>query len=320
MLLELSLGLLLGCLFFRVGFPSLFPLVLFLPFLLPHASAFFLIGVVSSSLVGGIFLFPNQRWTDILLGVGVAALLLSVISFLSSFSFDWIVFPLLVFSFVWLLFSLPHPFFPSFFAFLFILGAGWWLLHERAVPGALPCFLAGWWGLSFFPVHELYSFSFFQKVRDAFLGSFLGLLPGFGPGLVNALWFSSNFSPVLGVSNVVFSLGYLSLTGHVRSIFAAELSRGDVLSLDILFLALLFSLIFSRVLFFVFPPAPVSLSPRVLIILGGAAILFVFGPSPFLVFGGAFFLRLVYDFFHFPSEWGSLILFPSLYWFYFPLA
>jgi hypothetical protein len=319
MLLSLFAGFAAGWLSFRAGFPIVFPLLLWLPFLFSFPDAYWVIGLAAASIMGLIYSTPSALPEDAFIAVSISALLLACSFFFIPFiSFDSLVFPILFLSLLIWFIRLPSPRVFSLIGFVIIFIAGWWLLQVHSIPHSLPSFFSGWWSLSFFSVDEKNYFSRAQKIGDAVFGCVLGFLPGIGPGIAHALFFSSRSSHVLGISNLVFSLGYFYMHEKVRSIFSSAFISYSPLPIFNVFLSLLLALVFGFLFWNVFPHFSFSISPIIFRLFLFLSFLYLGGWLAAGVWIFAYSLRVIFDYFSLPSELGSFILLPSILWFYFP--
>lgn len=319
MLLELFLGALAGIFLLRAGLPAIFPVLLWIPSLENISFTWLLLGLISSGLVWEFLLRENCSHLDIFFGFFFSFLFLLVHAFFfHSFSFDFLVFPVLIIAILcWSFFSRND--FPRSLAGGFLVSvSGWWLLHERVISSSLPSFFSGWFGGSSPPRSTYDNFSFFRRAGDAILGCFLGFLPGLGPGLVHSLWFSGKSSPAMSVSNIIFSIGWWAQTGKVRSAVAAELGSSSSLSWGVILFGLAIAVVVAffigrwlHALEFMLPPPAWSI-----FILFGLAL--VGGFPAVLVMVGSFSLRMVFERWTIPLSSGSFILLPSILWFYHP--
>ncbi|MBM3282045.1 MAG: hypothetical protein FJY86_01735 [Candidatus Diapherotrites archaeon] len=320
MLLSLFAGFIIGWLSYRAGFPILFPLLLWLPYLVPFSDSYWVIGLAAASIIGLIYSIPSALPEDVFLSFFVSSFMVVVAFFLFQFvSLDIFVFPILVVLLLFWFFRLPSPRRNSLIGFFIIFLAGWWLLHVHSISTALSSFFSGWWLMSFTSPIDKNDYSLLHKIRDAVGGSFLGFLPGLGPGIANGLFFSSRSSHVLGISNLIFSLGYFFTHDKVRSIFASVFVSFSPLPIFTVFWSLLLILVFGFLFWNIFPRISLPI-PSIFFYF------FIF--VSFLLLGGwlsagvwifALSLRIVFDYFSLPCELGSFILLPSILWFYFPL-
>lgn len=319
MLLELFLGVCIGALFMRSGLPSIFPLLIWIPLLGNYSSVWGVIGLACAGIIFSIHQNENSSREDIFIGFIFSFLGLFIYSiFFSTFSIDFLIFPVLLFALLaWLVVSFRHGILYV-AGGLFMLVVGWWLLHERVISFVLPAFFSGWWGVSWFHP-SIYCFhSRSKKIVDSIIGCVLGILPGLGPGLVNALWLSGKASPALGVSNLIFSIGLLAQNGHVRSAVAAEL--GDVSSIPwfILLAGLAIGLVLSFFLSEWSSLKKIPIHPSAWFIFQLIGIILVGGILPFGVVLGTYSLRRVFNHWNISSDTGVFILLPSILWFYRP--
>ncbi|MFH0970916.1 MAG: hypothetical protein V1776_05700 [Candidatus Diapherotrites archaeon] len=317
------MGIGLGCAsaFFlrRSGFVSLFPFLLLFPSLSSILDWSFLIGLVGFLLASESF-SPLEKFVfsrDIWVGFGLSIFALFSMRFFS-FLVDAVE-PFLGLGFVLLLFSL------LFFSHLSLrvllpgvvlcLVMGYFVLVRWSVPFALPSLLLGFFGFSFTGFFPSSSSSFFNSLKDALIGIAAGIFPGFGPGLLSFFWFSNKSSPSLGVANLVFSMGYLDISGNLRSVPAAILAEVFFPSWEWMVLWLFFAVWISMILLSFFPSPSessiflsMSISVLVLFLLGGVISL------------GVFLLSFVAS--HLLREWGLspslglLVLIPPLLFFY----
>ncbi len=319
MLLSLFIGFGLGWLLFRVGFHSVYPLLLLLPLLFSESDAYWVIGLASASIIGLLHETPSSSHEDVVIALGVAMVgWLFALFFVGFFPLETSVFPVLMLITFWWLFNIPSPRFLSLAAVLFIFAGGWWLLHVHSFPLALSAFFSGWWSVSFLTSHTSYSFSRVQKIRDAVIGCVLGFLPGVGPGIAQSLWFSGRSSPVLVITNLIFSLGYFLLHGRVRSVFASSLVSFPAISVLSLIFSLALLLLFGIIFWNIFPHFYFSIPSFWVVFLLGVSFFFAGGFLPLLIWLLAFASRKLSDSFSLSPDLGSLILLPSIVWFYFP--
>lgn len=320
-LLELVSGVVLAVVLFRLGMPSIFPLFIWVPLLSFSPSWLFIIGLVSASLAWearGVIVSSSLIPMDWLIGFFIAGIgLLGIVFFHDLIpTLTLLIVPVLSVSLLFLLFRSTHPFFPFLIGVGFVLFSGWFGLHAWVVPFALPALLLGFFGSIPIENGSPSAREDSRPIPNAVLGVFSGLLPGIGPGIVGALWFSGHSSPALRVSNLVFSLGFVSITGSVRSYPAGVLSSfslpswewliaysfiGFLLAYGICFL-FSFSLSVPFVFFFL-------LHAVVLVLLGGIATLG-------LIFLSFCVSRLLIRF-RLPLSLCSLCLIPSILWFYY---
>jgi hypothetical protein len=226
--------------------------------------------------------------------------------------------PLLLFLLVLLLLFFHYPKPLLFFGLIVCLSVGWLSLKHWTVPLALPALLIGFFGLDEHPFsrdpasHE----SWGVLVRDALVGVAAGLLPGFGPGLISLFWFSVRPSVSLAVSNLVFSLGFVAISGKVRSAPAAFLVMDALPSWAIILCWLGVSFILVLCLFRLFPNALFRVD---------TIWISFFYAGMFLLLGGwlslgtmllAFCVSQMLRQMHLPPSLGLVMLIPSLVWFY----
>lgn len=319
LLLELFFIAFVGVLLLRVNVSSFFPFLVWIPVLGDFFNPWWVVGfsAVSIAAVWKSSLFFSHE--DIQLGLVVSFFcLFSYSIFFHSFSFDFIIFPVLCVAFLFWFFSiLQRHFFSAIFGFFWLL-VGFWLVHERVIPLLLPAFFLGWYGSSYYSPSFHHSFSYLEKLLHAFIGCLAGLLPGLGPGILNSLWFSGRVSPVMGISNLIFSLGVYAQSGRVRSAFAAVL--GDVSSIPwfMLIAGLVLGLFFFYFIDFFVPDnrfgVPSWLWSGIFVL----ALFMLGGLLPFLVWAGALSLRRGLIHFNLLMDSSAFILLPSILLFYFP--
>ncbi len=310
-----------GLVLFRLGMPFIFPLFIWVPLLSFSPSWLFVVGLVSASLAWearAVMVSSSLIPAEWLIGLVVAGIgLLGVVFFQEYLPIlTFLIVPLLALSLVYLLVRSTHPVLFFGFGMAFVLLAGWFGLLVWVIPFALPALLLGFFGSVSFHASIPPAGEKSHPVRDSILGVFSGILPGIGPGVMGALWFSGQSSSSLRVSNLVFSLGFVSLTGAVRSYPAGILSSfslpswewlvayslvGFLLAYGVCFL---FSFSTSLPLFFFF-----LLHAFLLFLLGGVSTLLI-------IFLSYFISRLLLHF-HLPLSLCSLCLLPSILWFYY---
>jgi hypothetical protein len=241
MWIDLLAGVVIGALLMRAGMNSP-ALALMGLSILGNFSTELALGLVGAciwhySLHSNRLIAWQQKWIP--WGVGMfACLLLSQFLFLVR-GLELIIFPLLLAGTISLLIFGPGALFARALAMGSMLLLGWFALHVWVFPFALLALLAGLFGwrsspttkADWFPAHVW---------RDSLLGVGLGILPGLGPGLVGLFWPSLKQSPALQISNYIFSLGFVVLTGNVRSVHAQVLSGSslDIFSICILLIAI----------------------------------------------------------------------------------
>ncbi len=330
-LLSVAGGVLAGYFFRRFFSPAFFPFMMIFPFLPFFSHWSFLVGFTGSLLVLsdesrarfsssrfslGVSSFSSVISREVLVGFVVAIVGLSVFSLGVSFSFLEPLIPFVLLFILGILFShRAYSRLPLVIAIVACLVIGWLLLQRWTIPLALPAWLSGF----FFSNTELTprsASSFFQCVRDALLGVLAGVLPGLGPGLIGIAWFSHSFSFALVVSNLVFSVGFVSLSGRLRSIPAAVLGEGSLPSWEWLVVwlfvaAWVSAFVFSFHSFSLFPPG---------LFLGALLTIFFLGilgnVSTLLVLAAGFLVSRLLAAFRLPRELGLLVLIPSLFFFY----
>lgn len=319
MLLDLFLGVLFGVFFLRAGLSSIFPLLIWIPALQNHVEFGFVLGIASAGLARGLNQNEFSSREDLVIGFASAAVGLLVFEhFISMFPLDSLIFPLLLFAlaagFVGMLLFNPRDVAGG----LFMLAAGWWLLHERTVPMVLPAFFLGWFGFAW-KGHSIYSHSSrAQKMRDACIGCASGFLPGLGPGLINAAWVSGQASYSMGVSNLVFSLGLLSLTGNVRSAVAAYVGNVSTVSWGFLLLLFAGGIFLSFFLHEWFSSFSFVLPDEAWIVFQIAGIFLLGGWIAGAVVLASYSLRRLFESLNVSHSTGMLLLIPSIAWFYGP--
>ncbi|MEK6902502.1 MAG: hypothetical protein AABX02_02865, partial [archaeon] len=253
-----------------------------------------------------------------LIGFGVAAaglLALTFFPFSLSMLTSFIV-PLLLLSILWLMVRSTLPFVPLLGGVGVVLLSGWFGLHVWVIPLALPALLLGFFGAV---GHENASPSAGETnhpFRNAGLGVLSGLLPGIGPGIMGALWFYGHSSPSLRVANLVFSLGFVSLTGAVRSYPAGILSSTSLPSWEWILGYTLAGFLLAFGVSFFLPRAWVV--PLFFFFIFHSFFLFLFGGiATLLLILLSFFISRLLLHFHLPLSLCSLCLLPSILWFYY---
>ena len=319
MLLELACGVFIGVFFTRLGLPTIFPLLIWFSVLGGNAWVWLVIGLASVGVVHALFSQEHSSREDVLVGFFIAFVGLLVYSqFFSNSSLDGFVFPILLLAvFFWFWASFPKSPLNGIGGIILLI-SGWWLLHERVVSAVLPAFFLGWWGVSW-TRHSIYvRHSRVQKIRDACIGCFSGLLPGVGPGLVNVGWLSGRASLSMGVSNLVFSIGLASLNGSIRSAVAASL--GDVTIIPWYFLLAVFGgcIVFTFIVWKHSNPLSFSFSPHGWVLFQVLGVFLVGGLSAAGVILASYSLRRVFQSFDLSLDAGMFILVPSILWFYGP--
>lgn len=321
LLLEGLAGILVALLLLRAGMPSIFPLLIWIPLLWVSPSWLFLIGFVSASLAWearafsySSSFFPREwiiGW--IIAFAGLASLVIFDFSFSTLTPF---LVPILLFSLLALVFrSVGNPFiFVS--GLILVLLVGWFGLHVWVVPFALPALLLGFLGSLSTPILHPSANEPTHPIRDSVLGVFSGLLPGIGPGLITALWLSDSTSPSLRVSNLVFSLGLVSISGAVRSYPAGILSSFPLPSWEwiLVYILACFFLAFGLSFLFTFS---FSLSPFFFFVLHSFLLFLLGGFSTLLLILLAYSISRLLLHFHLPLSLCSLCLVPSILWFYY---
>lgn len=319
MLLELFLGMVVGILLSRVGLPSVFPLLIWFSLVENSSLAWFLVGFVSACIIHLSFTHPSFSREHIFIGFLSACIIFPFYVFLIPKNFlDTFIFPLLLLACAGWFFS-TLSFRPrDVVGGLFLCAAGFWLLHERAIPAALPAFFLGWWGLAWvdFPSSTQTAS---HPLRDACLGCFSAILPGLGPGLMNAIWLSGRSSPAMGVSNLIFSIGLLSSHGSVRSAIAAELSSLSSIPWFVLLAAVGWCLS-SAYFLYTYSPSSLPSFPRwEWVVIHLAGIFWVGGLISVCAVLASYSLRRLFQLGHFSLDYGTFILIPSILYFYAPL-
>lgn len=304
-------------LLYRIGLPSLFPLLILVPFFPPSFSWCVLVGMVGVFLVeSSPFLplfFPWRAWAVVF---GVSALGLIFYSVLISLLplFERVIPFMLIMGLLVLLFSaVPKNnwMIPS---LALCLGMGFFVFEHAVIPLSLPAWLAGFFGLSFVdsPVNPRRG----NPVVHSLAGVFAGLLPGLGPGLMGLIVSSSRALPYLSLTNLVFSLGLVALSARVRSFPAAAFSV-QVLPewptlLAAIFLGVLLASIFRSMLVWSISPVPIFFWQLAFLV-----VLFVFGGlSTFLVWVLAVSLARILDHWAVSPALGLAGLIPSIFLFY----
>ena len=313
--LEWSLGLLIGFLGVRAGLFSLFSVLILLPFFPWEAHPIFVLGLSGSLIAStseGVSPFHSLHS---LVGIGVGFLgvwLLLPLSPFLGFLSAGLPFILGV-GLVGLFITSPHPKGVLLAGMGLVLLVGYLVLVRWVVPLGVPSVLMGFAGFRPFPSRAEGDFRFVSSLRDGLFGILTGFLPGIGPGLVGVV--HGRFSPSLGVSNLVFSLGLVSLLGNVRSAPAAALAFLSLPSWESLFFWLILSAFVSGWVFtsLSFRWDPPLFFPWVV----NAAVLFFAGGWLSLGCGlMSVCLSRVLEFFRLPPELILLFLLPSLWLFY----
>lgn len=319
MLLELFLGVLVGILLSRAGLPSVFPLLIWFSLAAQSSLAWFLLGIVSSCLIHLSFTRPSFSREQIGIGFISAITFFPLYLFLfPKFFLDELIFPILLFAcagwFFSALFLRPRDVVGAFLLGVF----GFWLLQERVIPAVLPAFFLGWWGSSWTDIPSSPQ-PFLHPWRDALVGCFSAILPGLGPGLLNAFWLSGRASPAMGVSNLLFSIALLSSQGSVRSAVAAELSSLSPIPWFVLLAAVGWCLAVAY-FFYTQPFLPIPLLPFwVWNFFHFAGVFWAGGLLSACVVGASYSLRRLFLVWNFSREFGTFILIPSILYFYAPL-
>lgn len=314
-LIEWVLGLLAGWVGWRIGWVSIFSLLMVLPFLPWDFHSSFVVGlagvlIVSSSSSPSPF-HSQDIFLGLLLGV-VGVAIYSMFPLSLSLIEGWI--PWLgVGLLMVLLGSTRGPFRWVAGGLLLALGVGYLVLVRWTIPVGVPSLLVGLMGFRSFAGSTSTSSSLFSSLRDGVVGVFAGLLPGIGPGLLGLT--GARFSPSLSVANLVFSMGLVSLSGNIRSAPAAALAFVSWSRWEFILFGLVLSVLFSSVLTDIFPRKDDSFSwvssaflLLILLFVGGwpsiGCALMGYAVSRLLEAGGV------------PSEVGLVFLLPSIMLFY----
>ncbi len=320
MLAAVLVGGFFSFLLFKSGLPNLVPVLLWVPVLSFLDDGGILLGMIGGSL----FFLVNQdqspgpfSFLDLVMGFAAGFGGLFVFSFFPfSGVLDAVIFPLLVLSFLWLVYSTRH----SLLAFLggsaLCLLIGWFALHVWVIPLALPALLGGFF-LSANAEFSIYRPTrLWDRARDSIIGVFSGVLPGLGPGLVGLFWFSSRASPSLLIANLVFTTGFVSLSGRIRSFAAAALNYQSLPDWPYVLAWLFFSVLVSFTLnqFFSKPLAILPLEGWVL--LHAFSFVWLGGHSTLLLFCLSFCSRSLLVHHQLPLSLGLLTLFLPILWFY----
>lgn len=312
-LLEWGIGVLVGWWGSRTGMVSIFSILLLLPFLPWSIHAWFVIGV-ASSLVASPSLSPF-RSADSVLGLlgGFVGVLLYSSFFPALPPLDGVV-PFLMVGMVALvlLFS-PHPKWKLLVGIVLSFSLGYWALVRWVIPLGVSSILMGLSGLRPLEVHRSADSSLIDSARDAGIGVFAGLIPGIGPGLIGLV--GGHFSPALGIANLVFSMGLVSISSSVRSAPAAALAFQLVPVWTEVMFGLILGVYLAGLLHSLFPSAKEP-SP---ILQSGATLLILACVGGWLAMGCALLAWGVERLFSsqgIPSELGLLFLVPPIWLFY----
>lgn len=312
-LLEWGIGVLVGWWGSRTGMVSIFSILLIIPFLPWSFHAWFVIGV-ASSLVASPSLSPFRSADSVL---GLLGGFLGVLLYSSFHSYlpplDGIV-PFLMMGMVALilLFS-PHSKWKLFIGIVLSLALGYWVLVRWVIPLGVSSILMGLSGLRPLDVRYSTNASLVDSTRDAGIGILAGLIPGIGPGLIGLV--GGHFSPALGIANLVFSMGLVSISSSVRSAPAAALAFQLVPAWTEVMFGLVLGIFLAGLLHALFPPAKEPSS----ILQSGVTLLILACVGGWLAVGCAFLAWGVERFFFshgIPSELGLLFLVPPIWLFY----
>lgn len=318
MLLELFLGMVVGILLSRAGLPSVFPLLIWFSLVEQSSFAWFLVGLVSACMIHLSFTHPSFSREQIFIGFFSACIIFPLYIFLIPKNFlDTLIFPLLLLACAGWFFS-TLSFRPrDVVGGLILCAAGFWLLHERVIPAALPAFFLGWWGLAWIDMPSS-THPNSHAWRDACVGCFSAILPGLGPGLLNAFWLSGRASPAMGVSNLIFSIGLLSSHGSVRSAIAAELSSLSPIPWFVLLVSVGWCLAIAFFLYTLPLPRLPVLPSHAWVFFHVAGIFWVGGLLAAGALLASYSLRRLFLAGHFLLDYGTFILVPSILYFYAP--
>ena len=192
---------------------------------------------------------------------------------------------------------------------------GWHILHVWTIPLALPALLMGLFGFSPSAEASPSALRSTHAWRESAVGVVLGILPGLGPGLMGVLWHAAGFSPLTGIANLIFSVGFVALAGKVRSV-SAEALAGAAWPWHEVIVLLLAAACIAWGLEQLLPVFSQTVSPTAWIILHVAAFVWWGNPATLgIVLMGWILHRLLGEL-HFPPSWGLLVLLPPIVWFY----
>lgn len=222
LLLEWFVGILIGWWGSRTGVVSIFSILLLLPFLPWSFHAWLVIGLASSLLA-----FSSSspfRSLNSLMGLigGVLGVFFYSQIYSSLPPLEGMVPWLMVGMVGMIIFFSPYPTLKLVSGLLLSLALGYLVLVRWVVPIGVSAILMGLSRFRPLANQPSVEYSIGSCARDAGIGVAAGLLPGVGPGLIGLV--GRHFSPALGISNLVFSLGLVSLSQNVRSAHAATLA------------------------------------------------------------------------------------------------
>lgn len=281
----------------------------------------FLLGLISSSiwqLAQPLFV----RGESFPVGVGISLFCAGIGLLLVQFFLPFLSYlepftaPLLGMATFWLIFLSPYRgsritlIAMGFWAF----ALGWLVLHVWAIPLALPALLLGLFGFSAQEKGEPLTLEQ-NPWKESMLGVLLGVLPGWGPGIMGLIWNDKQFSPFTGIANLVFSIGFVAISGKIRSA-PAELFAQTPAEWSELFLLLLCGICIAWGIEQLFPALDYSIPLMGWTLLHLLAIVWLGNISTLLV------TLTALAWFYAAREWnihsslGLLVLIPPIVWFY----
>lgn len=300
----------------RLGLPSLFALVVWLP-LVEHTPMLWgwVVGLSCVALVD--HARASRAYDAIWIGCGIGIGGVGLVSLMGS----WIPLDVLVVPLVGAALFMAAL---STFSFRVewavglgsVLALGWWGLHAWVIPAALPALLIGWWGVSSPEGSAYENPSRREHVGAALLGCAAGFLPGLGPGLMRVFDRAHRPAAALGVSNLVFSLGLVALNGKVRSVAAGALSMSALPEWIVVVAWVGVGVVVAYGVSECILPASFSFSSRVWIGVHLLGVVLVGGLASLVLCACAACMRRALDAWRLDSTWGVFVLVPSIVWFY----
>lgn len=321
--IEVIAGACAGVLLFRLGLPHLIPLLVWVPLAHVFVSIGFMMGLISSSvwqLSRPLFSRGQSFPFGVLISLACAGAGLSLVEWVLPFLFlvEGIISPLLVAAVLWVLFFSSHGDRVRILVIgcgVLALVLGWFSLRVWAIPLALPALLLGLFGFSSVEQRQPTAAEEMHPLRESVVGVILGILPGLGPGLMGVWWGSSHFSPFTGIANLIFSLGYVALSGKIRSA-PAELLSSTALGWNEIFLVIVCGVFMAWGFEQLLPLFSFSLPLSFWSFLHVVALIFLGSASTLLLAIAALaWSRAAHEWGVFPSL-GLLVLIPPIVWFY----
>ncbi|QQR92644.1 MAG: hypothetical protein IPJ89_00150 [Candidatus Iainarchaeum archaeon] len=321
--IDVIAGVCAGVLLFRLGLPSLIPLLVWVPLAQSVVSIGFMLGLITTSiwqLARPLFAMGHGIPFGVWISIACAGAGLILVEHLLEWLplLDGIVAPLLLLAVGWLLFLSAPEKTPRYLVVVSACAAGalgWLTLHVWAIPLALPALLMGLFGFTAAKQGEPVAQEEQRPLRESVIGVALGVLPGLGPGLMGLLWNSNRFSPFTAIANLIFSLGYVALSGKVRSM-PAELLSSSGWEWSELFVVLLGAVCIAWGFEQLLPAFSFSISLEHWSFLQVLALILLGNNATLLVVGAAWSWSRLMRYWGIDLSLGLLVLIPPIVWFY----